>query len=186
MRPSISMTTQRLKTVGLKTALYSLIISSLLFVSYYLTNYDKLIYLEYIFIFVSTTFCLIILLRILNQAFKHKRHKTSLLIISAFVLVSVLVSFVFFKYMTSLLDTLRINLVNATQSEITDIKLTGCKKIRLARLNAGEDQTVSLKVERDCAIEISYSLNGASKKEMVANFVTTSMGKKITYVLGAN
>jgi amino acid transporter len=180
------MTTEQLKQIGLRTAIYSFLIGSVIFLAYILTSYDKIIYLEYIFIFISLSFSLIILLRLFKQASKNKRKRRSFYFVLGSILLSLFISAFYFIFMTRLMDTLRINLVNNTQTELRNIRLTGCKKVRLASIAPGADKTVWIHIERDCAIQVSYTEKGVVKNEMVTNFVSTSMGKKIKYVLGGD
>lgn len=178
------MTTQQLKQKGLRAAIYSFLAGTVIFLAYVVTSYDKIIYLEYIFIFISLSICLILILRIFKEASKHKRNRRSLYTVSAFIFLSIVISFAYFVAMTMLSDTLRINLVNNSRYELKNIRLTGCKKVRLASLAPGENKTVWIYIERNCAIQVSYIENGVVRNEMVTNFVTTSMGKKSRYVLG--
>lgn len=177
------MTPQKLTLIGLRTALVSFAIGGLIFLFYYLSGYNAIIYLEYLFIFVAAAINLIILLRILNYASKHKRGKRPLYFTGSLIVVSMLVLLVLFKIMTNLLDTMRINFVNATGYELSDVKITGCQKKYMDNIKSGGSETVWIRIKRDCSIEISYTENGQPKKEMISEYVTRSMGQKLTYTL---
>ena len=175
---------QKLIRIGIIAALLSILISSLLFFGYYFTSFNFIVYLEYVFIFVAGAISFIILLRILNHVTKHKRNRRSLIITSIVIVLSGVVALVYFRYMTNLLDTMRIKLVNESNYELSNIKITGCQKKQLANIPPKKDQTVWIKITRDCSINISYNENGQLKNEVVSDYVTTSMGQQLTFKIG--
>ena len=103
-------------------------LSSLIYFTYYFTSYNFIVYLEYAFIFLAGAACFIILLRILNHVKKHKRYRVPLLVTSGFILVSGIIAVIYFRNLTTLLDTMRINFVNESRYVLTDIKISGCQK----------------------------------------------------------
>lgn len=178
------MNAQKLQRTGLKTALLTLGIGGLIFFAYYQTLSNVFIYLEYFFIFIVCAINLIVLLRILTYAQKHKRGKKGLYAVAALIFVALLASLVFFKYTSNLADTMQINLVNKTGAELSSVRITGCKKIRIDNMKPGEKENVWVRITRDCSIELSYNQGGTLKSEVISAYVTTSMGKKITYEIG--
>ena len=142
--------------------------------------------MEYAFIFLAGAACFIILLRILNHVKKHKRYRVPLLVTSGFILVSGIIAVIYFRNLTTLLDTMRINLVNESKYTLTDIKISGCQKKQVEDIAPKGSQTVWIKITRDCAINLSYNENGVVKNEVVSSFVTTSMGQKLNFGIGDN
>jgi amino acid transporter len=178
------MTSTKLKRTGLQAAILTILIGSIIYFSYYFTSVDFLVYLEYIFIFAVTTINIIIILRIFKYLQRHKRSRRSLMVIAGFLFTSLILSFIYFYFITSMLDTMRIKLVNAASYELTEIKFSGCKKVRVQNLKPGESELINIKIIRDCAIEVSYNAAGNIKNEVITSYVTTSMGRKITYKIG--
>ena len=93
---------------------------------------------------------------------------------------------VYFLYLTRLLDTMRINFVNQGNYALTDIKITGCQKKYINTIAPKGNESVWIKISRDCAISLSYNENGIHKTEIVSAYVTTSMGQKLTFKIGGN
>lgn len=178
------MNAQKLQRTGIKTALGTLLIGGLIFFAYYQTLSDAFIYLEYFFIFIVCAINLIVLLRILTYTQKHKRGKKGLYAVAALLFLALMVSLVLFKFTSNLADTLQINLVNRTGAELSSVRITGCKKIRIDNMHPGETEMVKVRIKRDCSIELSYNQGGTLKNEIISAYVTTSMGKKITYEIG--
>jgi len=175
----------KLQRTGIKTALLTLLIGSLLYFVYYQTLNDILIYLLYFFVFIACAINLIVLLRIITYTQKHKRGKKAMYGVAALLVVALLASLVFFKLTSNLADTMQITLVNRTSNQLSSVRITGCKKIRLNTLAPGEEKTVWVRIKRDCSLELSYNDGGQLKNEIISAYVTTSMGKKITYPIGA-
>src|SRR4051812_1853366 len=167
---------QKLIKIGIRAAVLTILLSSLIYFSYYYTSYNFIVFLEYAFIFLAGAACFIILLRILNHVKKHKRYRTPLLVTSGFLIISAIIALVFFRRMTHLLDTMRIKFVNESRYALTDIKITGCQKKQINDIAPQGNETVWITISRDCAINVTYSENGVVKNEVISSYVTTSMG----------
>ena len=177
---------QKLIRIGIKAGVLTILLSSLIYFTYYFTSYNLIVYLEYAFIFLAGAACFIILLRILNHVKKHKRYRIPLLLTSGFILISGIIAIIYFRNLTTLLDTMRINFVNESQYVLTDIKISGCQKKQVENIAPKASQTVWIRITRDCAINLSYNENGVVKNEVISSFVTTSMGQKINFSIGDN
>jgi hypothetical protein len=177
---------QKLIRLGIRAALLIILISSILYFSYYYTSYNSIVYLEYFFIFIAGALSFIIILRILNHVIKHKRNRSGLIATSAVLFLSVIIALVYFRYLTALLDTMRIKFVNESSYTLNNIKLTGCQKKQIGNIAPKRYKTVWIKVNRDCSINLSYNENGTYKTEVVSAFVTTSMGQQLTFKIGSN
>ena len=177
---------QKLIRIGIRAGILTILLSSLIYFTYYFTSYNFIVYLEYAFIFLAGAACFIILLRILNHVKKHKRHRIPLLLTSGFILISGIIAVIYFRNLTTLLDTMRINFVNESRYVLTDIKISGCQKKQVENIEPKGSQTVWIKITRDCAINLSYTENGVVKNEVISSFVTTSMGQKLNFRIGDN
>ena len=175
---------QKLIRFGVTIAVLSVIFSSLLFFAYYFTSLNFIIYLEYVFIFVAGAFSFILLLRIFNHITKHKRNRRSLIITSAIIILSCVIVLVYFRYLTGLLDTMRINFVNQSKYTITNIKITGCQKKYVEKIAPKSHEMVWIKISRPCPINLSYNENGITKNEVVTQYVSLSEGQKLTFKIG--
>jgi amino acid transporter len=180
------MTAQQLQKNGIKVVLLSVVVSIIVFLLHYITFVEELIYIEYLFIFLALAINVIIILRIINHTNKHRRNKKPLRILMVFNVIAIVLLLLTFRYISGLLDTLRINLVNTSTYELRDIKLTGCQKTRIQALKPGDDYSVSIKVSRNCSLGIIYTENGAQKSKVLSAFVTESMGQKLTFEIGGN
>lgn len=176
---------QKLIKLGIRAALLIIVLSSIIYFSYYYTSFNLLVYLEYFFIFIAGAFAFIIILRILNHVIKHKRNRNPLIATSGLLIISMLIALVYFYYLTSLLDTMRIRFVNESAYQLTNIRITGCQKKQIDNLAPNAHKIVWIKVIRDCSIKLTYKENGATKTEVVSAYVTTSMGQQLTFRLGA-
>ena len=177
---------QKLLKIGIRAAILTILISSLIYFSYYYTSYNFIVFLEYAFIFVAGAACFIIVLRILNHVKKHKRYRKPLILTSAFLVVSFIVALVFFRKLTQLLDTMRIRFINESSYVLTDVKITGCQKRQLNDIAPKGNETVWITITRDCAINVTYNENGKVKNEVISAYVTKSMGQQITYKMGSS
>ena len=177
------MTSQKLRTIGLRNALVFLVIGALLYAIYYQTSLNLIVYLEYAFIFISGAVNFIILLRIFNHVKKHKRNRKSLLVTSFIIILSLVGTLVFFRYMMNLQDTMRIKFVNTSTSELKSLKVAGCQKKYIDNLKPGASETVWIKISRIGPISISYIQNGITKTEVVSAYIEPSNGSKLTFPL---
>lgn len=177
---------QKLISLGIRAALLIVLISSIIYFSYYFTSYNFIVYLEYFFIFIAGAFSFIIILRMINHVVKHKRNRKGLIITSGVLFISVLIALVYFRYLTVLLDTMRIKFVNESSYALTNIKISGCQKKQIDNIAPKGNETVWIKVKRSCSINVSYNENGTTKNEVVSAYVTTSMGQQLTFKLGGN
>lgn len=175
---------QKLIRLGVIIALLSVICSSLIFFGYYLTSANFIIYLEYVFIFLAGAFSFIFLIRIFKYISKHKRSRRPLIITSIVIILSCIVVLVYFRYLTGLLDTMRITFVNQGRYTITNIKISGCQKKYVDKILPKKHEMVWIKISRPCSINLSYNENGETKNEVITQYVTLSEGQKLTFKIG--
>lgn len=175
---------QKLIRIGITAAFLSVLIGSLLFFTYYFTSYNFIIYLEYIFIFLAGAANFIVLLRIFNHITKHKRYRRFLIVTGIIIILSCIVVLVYFRHLTALLDTMRINFVNESRYTLTDIKIAGCQKKFVDEIPPKGHEMVWINISRPCAITLSYNENGVVKNEVITQYVNLSEGQKITFKIG--
>jgi hypothetical protein len=80
-----------------------------------------------------------------------------------------------------LLNTMRITFTNSTQTTLSNIHIHGCGSGYIEKLDIGQRKTVWIDITGDCSINIDYLFKGQTKKEIIADYVTTFMGQKINY-----
>ena len=83
-----------------------------------------------------------------------------------------------------LLNTIRISFTNSTQTTLTNIKIIGCGGGHIDKLEAGESETVWVKITGDCSLDLEYLSNGQKKEESVTGYVTNNMGQKMKHNIG--
>ena len=76
---------------------------------------------------------------------------------------------------------MRITFTNEINTEIIDIDIVGCGGGHIEKLEVGESKTVWVSITGDCSITISYMSDGQRKQEIVAGYVTSSMGQKLNH-----
>lgn len=178
------METKKLINTGRTIAILSLLIGTAIFVFYYLTSADFLLLVGYIFIVIVAITNGIFLILILLRYSKDKNNKFSLFITSGIILLNIPV-LLFYSWVTFLLmDIMRINFINSTKETLTELKITGCQDKKIQKLKAGQRESVWIVIYDDCEIDIEYIINGKTKKEIVVEYATTSMGQKMKYKIG--
>lgn len=66
----------------------------------------------------------------------------------------------------------------------SDINITGCETEYIDKLEIGESETVWIDIPNDCSISIDYLTNGKRNEEVVAGYVSNSMGQKMNHKIG--
>jgi hypothetical protein len=90
----------------------------------------------------------------------------------------------YFRYLTTLLDTMRINFVNESKYTLTDIRITGCQKKFVDEIPPNGHELVWINISRPCPINLTYNENGVMKTEVVTQYVNVSEGQKLTFKIG--
>lgn len=80
-----------------------------------------------------------------------------------------------------LLGTMRITFTNEMDTEIADINIVGCGGGHIDKLEVGESKTVWVSIRGDCSISVDYLSDGQRNEEIVAGYVTSSMGQKLNH-----
>jgi len=178
------MTTERHIKFGRQTALISFLLGTVIFGLYFLTSSFEVLFVGYGFIALTGLINIGILISILLKAYKDKENRKKLLKTSGLMLLNIPVMLFYCWFAVILLDTMRINFTNTTQTTLTNINIVGCGGGHIDKLEVGGSKTVWVDITGDCSINIDYLSNGQQKNESVAGYVTSLMGQKINYNIG--
>ncbi|MDQ3111930.1 MAG: hypothetical protein M3R17_18745 [Bacteroidota bacterium] len=165
-------------------ALISFLSGTFIFGAFFLTSEFKLLFVGYVFIAVATVINLGFLVAILIKVLHNKAQIKKALATCGLMLLNIPVTLFYCWIAITLMNTMRITFINATQIDVTDIKITGCEPGHILKLQPGESQTIWVDITGDCSIDIEYLSNGQLTKESVADYVTNSLGQKIEYKIG--
>lgn len=162
----------------------SFLLGTAIFLGYYFTSSDSLLFVGYGFILLAGFVNLSLLFAILMQAAKDETNKKELHKTAGLMSLNIPVMLVYCWIAASLLGAVRITLTNSTEGVLTDIKITGCEEKQIDKMEIGASQEIWINIKGDCSIEMDYSLNGERKKETVVGYTTQNMGEKVTYQIG--
>lgn len=180
------MNSNQLNTTGRQLALISFLLGTIIFITYFLTSGFAIIMLGYAFMAIAGLLNLFILIYILKKLTKEKDNKKTLLTTTGIMLLNIPISLIYCWITMVLINTMRITFTNATQTTISDIKITGCETEHINNLGIGQSKTVWVGITGDCAITIDYLNNGHRVEEIVAGYVTSGMGQKIKHNIGGH
>lgn len=178
------MTTERHIKLGRQTALISFLLGTGIFGLYFLTSSFELLLVGYGFIALTGLINIGILISILIKAGKDEDNRKKLLTTCGLMLLNIPVMIFYCWIAIVLLNTMRITFTNLTQTTLTDINIVGCESEHIDILEVGQRKTVWIGITGDCTINIDYLSNGQRKEEIVAGYVTNSMGQKINHNIG--
>ena len=172
--------------LGRATAFISFLLGTAIFTLYLETSESQLLFVGYAYLVIAGLTNLLLLVLILKRAAKDERNKISLRRTSGLMLLNLPVMLAYVWIAMILLSTMRITVKNSMQSVVTNIKISGCGEALIEKLNAGESKTVWVDINSDCSLYIEYTSDQkVARREVVAGYITTGMGQKIDYSLGA-
>lgn len=175
------MTTSKYIKTGRLTALISFLSGTGIFLLFYLTSEDEFLFIGYAFIIFMLILNTGVFISILIKAGKDKNKSNKFIKTLGLMLLNIPVMLVYCWIAFILLGTMRIKFTNSTPNTLKDMNIVGCGGGYLDKLEAGESETVWVKITGDCAIFIDYLQDRQRKKERVAGYVTSGMGKKIEH-----
>ncbi len=181
------MTTEKYIKLGRTTAISSFLLGTIIFLVYFFTSLNDLLFVGYAFIFLAFLINLGILGAILLKAKKeteNKENRKKLLTTSIIMLLNIPIMLFYCWIAIILLNTMRITFKNETQTILTNINIIGCGGGHIDKLDIGESKTVWVDITGDCSINIDFLSNGQKKEENVMGYVTNSMGQKINHNIG--
>ena len=168
-------------TLGKVTAIISFIIGAIIFGSYFLTSNSDFLFIGYGFIVIAGIINLIILITIIAKSNSDSTNRKRLLKTGGLMLINLPIMFVFIWISIIVIGNMRITFTNATDNNLTEIKIIGCETKYIAELKPNESQTVWVGITGDCSISLEYLENGMTKTETVAGYVTNGMGQKMKH-----
>ena len=168
-------------TLGKVTALISFIIGAIIFGGYFLTSNSDSLFIGYGFIVIAGITNLIILIAIIAKSNSDSKNRKRLLKTGGLMLINLPIMFVFIWISLIVIGNMRITFTNATDNNLTDIKIIGCETKYISELKPNESQTVWVGITGDCSISLEYLENGMTKTETVAGYVTNGMGQKMKH-----
>lgn len=173
------MTTETHIKLGRQTALISFLLGTVIFGLYFLTSSFDLLLVGYGFIALIGLINLGILVAILLRVNKDKENSRRLLMTSGLMLINIPIMLIYCWIAIILLGTMRITFTNDLGTQLTDINIVGCGGAHIDKLENGESITIWVAITGDCSIYLDYLANGQRKGEIVAGYVTSSMGQKV-------
>ncbi|WP_435132470.1 hypothetical protein [Formosa sp. A9] len=168
-------------STGKLTTLITFLIGAFIFGMYFLTSNNTLLFVGYAYILLAAIVNVILLFAIVFKSKSDVINRKRLLSTGGLMLVNIPVMFLFIWIAMLLMNTIRINITNTTQNNLTGIKIQGCKTEELSDLKPNESKTFWIKIPGDCSITLEYLENGTLKKEAVAGYVSNGMGHKIKH-----
>jgi hypothetical protein len=100
------------------------------------------------------------------------------------MLANIPIALIYCYLVLILMNTIRLTLVNASNTKLTDLNITGCESKTIPELNAGEEKEVWIGIYGDCHIDISYNKGGQVLKETAVGYCTNNGGEKVKYEIG--
>ena len=180
------MTTQRLSLIGKWTALISFLGGIFIFLLYYLTSADSLLFLGYGFIAIVGLINLGLLISLFVRASHDKDNRKKIYSTCGLLLLNIPIMLSYCWFAIILLATMRITFINTSQTKLSDIQTIGCDSKHIDSLQPGQSQTIWVGINGDCALDIEYFANGQKKIETVAGYLTSGMGQKLTFNIGTD
>lgn len=164
--------------VGRSVFIFSLLIGIGLTLGFYLTSYSELLLVGYVFLAIAFIVNAFVFLMLLYKAMDDEKNRKGLLSTSGLLLVNIPIAITCIYFVMILLNTLRIEFVNNTGHELSDLNISGCQEIQIDKMMPGESKMIWIEIERECSISINYLQEGIRKEEVVAGYVTTMCGEK--------
>lgn len=180
------MTTQSLIKTSKITALLSFICGTIIFATYYLTSNSIFLFIGYGYILIVGIINLILLILLVSRSFSDPESKRKIFTTIGIQILNLPILFLYCWISIILLGTMRINFINATNSELTHIKIIGCEPKQIDKLMPQERKIIWIGITGDCTIQVEYKMNGQIIKETVAGYVTSGMGQKMIYKIGGD
>lgn len=177
------MTTANYLKLGQLTFLLSFAFGSILFVSYLITGWDNLLITGYGYVAITGLFNLAIVFLLVQRAQIDRENSKALYKRTALLFVNLPILLLYTWVVLYLLGTMRITLVNATASPLSNIQLVGCGGAALKELAPQQQKTLWVDITGDCSIDLVYTLQGEEKRATIVGYATSGMGGKMTYVV---
>ena len=175
------MTVEQYISLGKRTAIFSFLSGTIIFLLYFFTSESILLLVGYAFIVVVGLLNLVVLIAISIKLSKEKESTKKLVRICVFMMLNMPIMISYCWLTTILLDTVRITFTNSTKFELSNINITGCEKKIIDKLETGESKTIWIDIPNECEINIEYLSNGQRQIENVVGYATEG---KIKHSIG--
>ncbi len=169
---------------GIGLAVSSFSGGTLLLLIFYFSSKMDIAFVGYLFLIVAGTVNLCMLIVLMIKAIKDSNNRRNYLKTSGLMVLNIPVVIIYLFAFIFLTNTMRICFINETGKPITDIRIMGCATKFINKLDINESKTCWIDIPGDCSITIEYKLDGKMKREEVFNYVTNSMGQRVTYRIG--
>ena len=178
------MTGEQYIKLGRKTATASFLIGSAIFGFYFLTSGFELLFVGYVYIALAGLINLVIFIAVLLKSTTDHVNKRTLLGTAGLMLLNIPVAIMYCWFAIILINTMRVTFVNATNSTLTNIGISGCSDDRIDELEPGESEIVWIHIPNDCSLRINYISAGKPKSEGVGGYITPGMGHTMIHNIG--
>jgi hypothetical protein len=175
-----------MKTIGFAryTVLLTFLLGTAIFAFYYFTAVDEALFLGYFYIIAAGIFNLVVRVRLLINAAKDETGKRKYILTCLLMLANIPVAVMYILITLSLLNTIRITIVNQTGQPLSAVRISGCEEQVIAHMEVDESKTLYLDIPGDCAVLLEYQLGNKLIQEDMIGYVTHNMGVKLTYTIG--
>ncbi len=174
------MTIKQYIKLGQLTAAISFLLGTILFGLYYQTSKDIFLFIGYPFILITGLFNIVIV-AILWQKRRQEESYTAVVKTIIIMLINIPVMLLYCSIAIFLLGTMRITLVNETDTILTEIEIIGCGGGTVGKLAIGEEKTIWVRITGDCSLSLSYQSEGLLQQKVLASYITSLMGQKVSY-----
>jgi hypothetical protein len=168
------MTLSKLIKTGKLTALISFLIGSFLFLLFYLSLADYFLFIGFGYILIAALVNAIILFLLSVRAYNDKGNRSRIIRAGGLMLLNIPVVLLYCWIAIILTGFVRITFVNTSQTEMSDINITGCEPYHIDKLAPGQGKTVWINVSKRCGIVVTYLVNGNKKTETVIRYCANS------------
>jgi hypothetical protein len=170
--------------LGKTVALISFLLGSILIGLYFFIEKAELLLIGYIFIILIVIVNIAVFIASIVEAVNNKLLRKKLLTNSAIMLLNIPVAFFYFWLMLILLNTIRLTLVNPTDSKLTDLNISGCESKLIDELEPGESETVWISINNDCSVILTFKEEKIEKTETIIGYATNMGGRKARHKIG--
>lgn len=169
-----------LKRLGNLTAAITMLLGLLFFIIFNFFSSQSTFHLFLWYVFVS--FCVNIFVLMLLVLSKNR--KSNLGTIGFMLINAPFVLFLFIWFIVITVNSLRVDFVNKTTSEITDIRIYGCESKHITQIKPGEVKTIWFRIDKDCSLTTNYLKDGERFQETIINSATNGTSGRGTFYLG--
>lgn len=83
-----------------------------------------------------------------------------------------------------LMNTIRVEFINESGAELTNVEIIGCEELKIVELGVDESIVKWVNIHADCSIQVKYELHGQSVEQIVFGYATSGSGQAGTFRLG--